>query len=200
MECGTRRGAPGRPLLQTERPRGMQGGSGHGQDSVEERAGTGQDRTVEGSVGTVESGGLRADEQEEEEGERQQGKRGGADAAHLGARRYSIARAVDLEARGGAGPGDRRRDWQRGEARRAPLSVSIYRIVVVVAREGRGEERRVCVGEHALNCLGCLSRCRWVTLVVLLAGWLLPATAWGLGGRSKQAREREREQEAGRGE
>jgi hypothetical protein len=153
-------------------------------------SGTGQDSRVEGSVGTVESGGLRADEQEEEEGERQQGERGGADAAHLGARRYSIARAADLEARGGAGLRDRRRDWQRGEARRAPLSVSIYRIVVV-AREGRGEGRRVCVGGTRIK-LPRLPLSLSLGYFGGLAGWLAAASHRLGTGRAIQASERER--------
>ena len=51
----------------------------------------------------MESGGLRAEEEDEQQPQQQQGERGGADAAHLGAGRYSIARAADLEARGVAG-------------------------------------------------------------------------------------------------
>lgn len=59
----------------------------------------------------MESGGLGAEEQEEEEP--QQGERAGADAAHLGAGNYSIARAADLEARGSAGSWERERPRRR---------------------------------------------------------------------------------------
>lgn len=57
----------------------------------------------------MESGGLGAEEQEEEE--TQQGER--ADAAHCDAGSYSIARAADLEARGGAGSWERERPRRR---------------------------------------------------------------------------------------
>ena len=74
-----------------------------------EHAGSEKERArKEGAGRTMESGG-RAEQEDEQE------QQSGADATHPGPRRYSIARAADLEAPGsggsvGSGGGDR---WGR---------------------------------------------------------------------------------------
>ena len=139
----------------------------------------------------MESGGLSAEENQEEEEPQQQGERGGADAAHLGAGRYSIARAADLEARGGAGsvggPAPAAAagisDEIGSEAKREELSLSslllsVYLHLSVYSQpeslERDGEERG-CVG-NALNCLGCSvvgfgGLAGWLWAALLRMGW-----------------------------